>query len=484
MDRRNFLKSVGAFSISMAALGHGGGNRRPEKYNIIFIMADDLGPDELGCYGSDEMKTPCIDELAQGGTFFNTAYVTPVCQPSRVLVMTGRYGFRTKHYNMGDRPGGPSNVEPEINFLETEPTFGQLLQKQGYKTAMAGKWQLIGYTPRWVPKAGFDEYCIWSIPYNEGYGSRQINPGGRLSPAGSRYFHPSIEQNGKMLKTKPDDYGPDIYADFLIDFMKRHKTDPFMLYYSMCLPHTPLGPTPDHPDLPVKNHISMLRYKVEYMDKLVGRITKAVDDLGLREKTIIIFGSDNGTEWRGKNTPTERGARVPLVFNCPGLLKRKGAINALTDYTDLLATFVDIAGGKLPDEYEFDGKSLMPVLTGKTKHHRKWIFSFMGQFRILRTDDYLLEMECDDYEGDFYYCKDKYNFSEYENVTDSDDPVHIASRQEFDNILKDLPRPDLSVNQRIWFIRYLERYNPDFDYERVYPQKLRDNPDLEGSQRA
>ncbi len=485
MDRRSFLKKASAVSLALTAGDFAMANEKQDsqRYNIIYIMADDLGSKEVGCYGSKEMNTPFIDELAKGGTFFHTAYTVPVCVPSRVLVMSGRYATRTGYYNMGERPGGPRAVEPPLNSIESEPSFGKLLQDMGYKTALAGKWQLQGPTSRWIPKAGYDEYCVWrGAGLREGYGSPQVNPGGRIGPQGSRYFHPVIEQNGQYIETKPDDYGPDIYCNFLIDFMKKHKDEPFLLYYPMCLPHTPLGPTPDHPDLPVKADIGLLKYKVKYMDKLVGRIVRAVDELGLREKTVIIFGSDNGTEWRGKNTPTERGARVPLVANCPGLIKAQGGIDALTDYSDLLPTFVDIAGGKLPEEYEFDGKSLAPVLTGKTKHHREWIFSYLGHYRVLRTADYLLEMECDEYRGDFYYCRGKRNFSEYENVTDSDESRHIKARKEFDKILEDLPAPELTDEQKIWLIRYLERYNPHFDdYKKTYPQKLRDNPALEGS---
>ncbi len=483
MNRRHFLKKASAFGCTLAVssflYAH---NQQKEKYNVIFIMADDLGPDELSCYGSKEINTPNIDKLANNGTYFNTAYTCPVCAPSRVLVMTGRYGQLTKHYNMGSRPGGPKNFEPHLDFTATEPTFAKILKNNGYKTAIAGKWQLVPPTFKKIYDAGFDEYCVWRIGHQEGYGRREKHPEGRTSKAGSRYYHPSIEKNGELQKTKPSDFGPDMYTDFLIDFMKRNREAPFLLYYPACLPHRPTGPTPDDPDQPIENTFKALKCNIEYLDKLVGRITKAVDKLGLREKTVIFFGGDNGTEKRGKNTPTERGARVPLITNCPGLIKDQGALDTLTDFSDLTPTFTDLANAKLPSKYEFSGKSLMPVLTGKTKHHRDWIFSYMGQFRILRTDNYLLELECPDYKGDFYYTNGYHDFEKYENVTDSDNPEHVKARKKFDKILKKLPCPDLTVDQRIWFIKYLENYNPEFEgYKKVYPDKLKKNPQLKGS---
>lgn len=476
MDRRTFCKNT-LFAASTLIFGScrpqakSGKTALNNHYNIIFLMADDLGPAELGCYGNKIIKTPNIDRLAAGGMRFKTCYATPVCGPTRVLLMTGRYGFRTGHFNMGDRPGGPKSYEPALDFTETETTFADMLKNNGYATAIAGKWQLVPPSFDKIPGCGFDEHMSWKIVFDEEFGGREMTPGGPGKP-GSRYFHPSIFHNGKAIKTKPTDFGPDMFTGFINDFIRENtkKNKPFVAYYSMVLPHRPIGPTPDHPDQPVENSYTSLKYNVEYIDKLVGRIVDTVNKTGQRDNTVIFFVGDNGTETLGKNTPTEKGCRVPLIVNCPGLVKPGVVSDALVDFSDFMPTFAELGKAELPSDKEYDGKSLLPVLTGETSRHRDWIFSYMGQFRILRTDKWLLEEECEDFNGRFLYCGNDRTGENYKDVTDSNDPEAVSMRAKFDKILAKLPRPVLPASERARFIDYLDRYNPDYNLSQAYPK--------------
>lgn len=476
MNRRRFLQTAAAGTAGML-LGISTGNKacgaEPGGKNVLLIMADDLGPNELSCYGSTEIHTPNIDKLASEGMRFQTCYTVPVCAPSRILLMTGRYGFRTRYYNMGARPGGPRFYQPELDFTEHEKTFAHLVKQRGYATALAGKWQLVPPSFDKIPASGFDEHLNWAISYQEGYGVREQFPEGREGTAGSRYFHPSLMRNGKRVKTKPTDFGPDCFTDFLIDFMKRNHNagKKFLAYYPMALPHRPIGPTPDHPDHPVDNSDTALKYNVEYIDKLVGRMVKSLEEMGIRDETLILFTGDNGTEDRGKNTPTEAGAKVPLIVNCPGLVRKGVVSDALVDFSDIFPTIAEVTNSPLFADREYDGHSLVPIFTGEKAEIRQWIFSFMGQFRVLRTRKWLLENECKDYKGDLYYCGDQYDPARYDNVTHSNDPAVLAARKELGRILEKLPAPNLSPEDRVWFLEYLKRYSGGrFNLQQAYPK--------------
>ncbi len=275
-----------------------------QRPNIVLIMADDVSWECFSCYGAEDYKTPHLDALAAKGIRFNHCYSTPICTTSRVKIMTGKYNFRNyTHFGY---------LQPE------EKTFAQLLKSAGYKTAIAGKWQLSGLyhgapgnqdASRPV-KAGFDEYCLWQVT------TQKSSKNG-----GERFWSPPLEQNGKFL-TKEDNhlkYGPDLMSDFLCNFIKRNKDDPFFVYYPTVLVHDPFVPTPDTIGDRPRTHGSNKQPKdkaakkanfvamVQYLDKMVGKIVKQVDDLGQLENTIILFTADNGTHvsltsrWEGQN---------------------------------------------------------------------------------------------------------------------------------------------------------------------------------------
>ena len=163
------------------------------------------------------------------------------------------------------------------------------------------------------------------------------------------------------MPTTIDDYGPDIFTDFVIDFAERKRDKPFFIYFPMALTHNPAYSTPaSNPNLKEKFRDSKkekFKENVEYMDALVGRIVKSLEDLDLRDDTIVIFVGDNGTGGEGKATPTELGARVPMIVNCPGRVKATGLSKALVDTSDVMPTLVELCGASLPENHPIDGHS-------------------------------------------------------------------------------------------------------------------------------
>ncbi|RZO60613.1 MAG: arylsulfatase A [Limisphaerales bacterium] len=339
-------------------------NQSDLKYNIILIMADDSAADNYGCYGSTFFKTPILDRLANTGAKFNHCYSEPVCTPSRVKIMTGRSGVR--------------NYVQFGTLDKDEITFGNIMKKAGYATAIAGKWQLHnGDRGTLAPASGFDTYCLWNYP---GTGS-------------SRYWNPSIMQDGQLLETTSKDYGPDIFSDFIVEFIKKNKEKPFFAYYPMALVHSPFPKTPDTLSPGEKTakakgmDLSNFKDMTLYADKIVGKIVSCLERNGLREKTVLIYTTDNGTH-RNLTYPyksesrkgekayaTDGGTHVPLILNCPGTIPRGIKCNDLVDFSDFVPTISEIGKANPPD-IQLDGKSFWPQCLGKKGNPRKWIFQY------------------------------------------------------------------------------------------------------------
>jgi arylsulfatase A-like enzyme len=350
----------------------------PERPNILLILVDDLGKDWISCYGADDIETPRIDQLASSGLRFNHAYSMPQCTPTRATLLTGQYPWRTGWVNHWDVPRWG------IAYFDWEKytTFARLLKQVGYKTAVAGKWQINDFRlePRALEKHGFDDWCVWT-----GYEGQ--NP-----PSGKRYQDVYVHTR-KGSRTRVGEFGPDVYCDFLIDFMKHHREEPQLLYFPMALTHGPLVPTPREPNASGKRdrHKAMVRYT----DHLVGRLVDALETLDLRQSTLVFFTTDNGTgrgqlgrvagqrPSGGKATLFEGGVCQPFVVNCPGAVG-KGVTDALVDFTDMLPTFADLAGAPLKPGVELDGRSFAPLLRGQAADSpRQWILSMgFGKARL------------------------------------------------------------------------------------------------------
>lgn len=408
------------------------------KPNILLVLIDDCSAEEIGCYGNSENKTPVLDNLAIKGARFETFWSAPICSPSRALIMTGRYGFRTGWYHNHMRKNIPL---PEENLI-----FSQPLQEAGYRTAVAGKWQLPGMPPEY----GFDEHCLWAYENylpdgikHEGYDS--LNPEAYNFKYMARYWHPSILKNGEYFPTTNDVYGPDVHSDFLVNFMTESTDKPFFAYYSMVLTHDPFYPTPDTVEgdegkLGPTDMEKNFKGYVEYVDKLVGKIISALEASGQLENTAIVVTADNGTTTRGKGRAQEIGVRVPLIVWWPGMIENMGVMRELAEFSDIFPTLMDIAGVEIPDDYVHDGRSFLPLLTGKSYQEREYVFSYLGTKRLVRDKRWLLEGD-----GTFYDCmeyRSPRGYQDYKDVTESTDPVVLAAMARLEKFLEDKPAPN------------------------------------------
>ena len=434
---------------SLTTIARGAEKRPP---NLIVIMADDLGAKELSCYGNPKHQTPHLDKLARTGIQFETCYTAPICHPTRFEIMTGQYGCNNGVCQFAGRPGGPDpdgRAEQIVNHV----TFAQLLKEVGYATALAGKWQLTGKLPTLVYETGFDEYCMWAYAHNLPEGVTHAGGyEGKGKKRTSRYWHPSIIKNGKYVPTKPDDYGPDLFTAHVIDFARRHRDQPFFIYYPMVLTHAPHYSTPATSPNEVEkfrhSKEEKFRENVEYMDTLVGRIVTALEEMGLRENTIVFFTGDNGTGGEGKGQPTELGARVPMIVNCPGTVKAQGLSKELVDTSDVLPTLVELAKATLPTDRPIDGRSFAPLLRGEKGKPREWVFAFLGDRRVLRTKRWLIERNNPSDFGRMFDCGGSRDGTNYKDVTDSSDPQVLAAKEELLKILATKPVPTVSPQQR------------------------------------
>jgi len=343
-----------------------------DRPNIVFIMVDDLGPEWISSYGGEGIETPNVDKLAQQGLSFDNAYSMPQCTPTRATLLTGQYPFRHGWVNHWDVPrwGAGGHFDPNQNF-----SFARELKKVGYVNGIAGKWQINDFRvqPNALRDHGFDEWSMWT-----GYESR--NP-----PSAERYWEPYIYSHEHPSKTYQGRFGPDVYNDFTLEFLERNHEKPFMLYYPMVLTHGPLVHTPHEPFADDK--YEMHRAMVRYTDFLVGKLVKKLDDLGVRDKTYVIFTTDNGTSGGisgrlsgravrgGKAKLTENGPRQPFIVTGPGVAPGTRT-DALTDFSDLMPTFVALAGAQLPEGQQIDGHSLVDVFHGKDREGpRDWILA-------------------------------------------------------------------------------------------------------------
>lgn len=353
------------------------------KPNILFILLDDLGKEWVSAYGAEEIKTPVMDNLAATGIKFNNFWSMPQCTPTRIAFMTGQYPYRNGWVNHWDVPrwGGGCHFDWTKN-----PSIARVMKSGGYKTAVTGKWQVNDFRvqPEAMVKHGFDEYCMWT-GYEAG-----------VKASAERYWDPYIhtKEGSKTYKGK---FGEDIFSDFLIDFMKKNKKDPMFMYYAMCLPHTPFVHTPLEPN--VKSKMDKHKAMVRYVDFIVGKLLKALDELDLRKNTIVVITTDNGTSGSvsgllngrqvkgGKTKTTENGINGPFIVNCPGLVPSGKSNHTLCDVTDLLPTFAEIGGANLPSGHIIDGISFADVILGKSDNGpRTWSMSMGGKNNARRTD--------------------------------------------------------------------------------------------------
>lgn len=365
--RRDFIKAAG-FGIAGWAMS--GAAAKPKsavgrKPNIVFILADDLGWAELGCYGNSFNETPNLDKLAKQGMRFTDAYAAaPVCSPYRAALMTGQYPARV---------GITDYLRPnDKNHLSTQyVTIAEALKNAGYATGIIGKWHLTGYANHAAdefPPAlhGFDETIVSE---NRGIG-------------GGSYFHP-YHFNREIQKRLPGkEYLVDRCNLEAVEFIERHKDEPFFLYLSHYAVHTRLNGKPEFvaefekkpgagKGFKAQRNNPHLAAQLKSIDEGVGMIIRKLDELGLSDETILVFTGDNGGEDRvtsnaplraGKSTLYEGGIRVPLIVSCPNVVPAGTICKTPTSNIDFYPTLCQLAGIMPDSQHHCDGVSILPLL--------------------------------------------------------------------------------------------------------------------------
>lgn len=343
------------------------------RTNVILIMADDLGYETLGCNGGTSYRTPNLDRLARTGVRFTNCYANPLCTPTRVSLMTGRFMHRN-YTQFGHLPAG-------------EPTFGHMMQDAGYATAVVGKWQLgagRGQGGTHPDEAGFDEHLLKIESNRDGYADPIIYSSEHPEP-----------------RPMTGSYGPDVFADYIAGFLERNRNRPFFLYHPMFLTHFFFSPTPESPEWKtgdrrltaphhLRTHPLNTRFftdMVAHMDKNIGRIVRKLDELGLRENTLLMFLGDNGTEVSiqsrmgdtkvqgGKGSLTDEGTHVPMVVNWPGQAGAGLVADDPVVPSDFLATIAEATGAnprRPPGDSKLDGVSFLPRVTVRPGKGRDW----------------------------------------------------------------------------------------------------------------
>jgi arylsulfatase len=374
--RRHGVHSTMKLRLLLVSLALGTLLPAAQQPNMVLILADDLGYGDLGCYGSEKIKTPHLDSLAAEGLRLTSFYAQAVCGPSRAALMTGCYPIRVAE------PGNRKNQHTVLHPREV--TVAELLRDAGYATACIGKWHLgeasktspSGFNPATMPNAqGFDSF--YGTPLFNGY-TVQVD---------DAKFRSTLLRNESVVVPAVDSWD-DITQDYTreaIDFIRRHREQPFFLYLAHNMPHIPLGASARF-----KGRSAGGPYgdAVEELDWSCGEIVKTLRELGLAENTLVVFTSDNGP-WvettkgmepggkpfiprdhsgnadplRGYKMLTwEGGLRVPCIAWWPGKIPAGSASDAVTSTIDFLPTFTALAGGQVPGDRVIDGRDLTALL--------------------------------------------------------------------------------------------------------------------------
>jgi arylsulfatase A len=351
----------------------------PAKPNIIFILADDLGYGDIGCYGQKLIRTPRLDQMAREGTRFTQAYSgAPVCAPARCVLMTGKHTGHARIRGNSDRP-----IHAE------DATLAEALQRAGYATGATGKWGLGLEDSAGAPwKKGFNEFL------------------GYLDQTHAHTYYPDYLWKNRERMEIPENrngqrrvYSHDLFASFALDFIRKHKDEPFFFYGAFTIPHAEVVAPDDElfaeyrakkwpepkPFAGAKTYSAQKEPRavraamITRLDRDVGRILDLLDELKLSENTLVIFTSDNGPIGAGGQDPEffdsngplrdlkftlyEGGMREPFIARWPGKIARGAESAFVTDFTDMFPTFADMAGAKTPAG--LDGVSILPTLTGQ-----------------------------------------------------------------------------------------------------------------------
>ena len=428
-NRRDFMKTAGTGAALAATLPWWSGCVSAQKKpNIIYILADDLGYGELGCYGQAKIKTPHIDRLAAEGMRFTQHYSgSPVCAPSRCTLLTGLHtghSYIRDNDEMNQRGDvwRDRSIEGQRPLLMGTETVGHMLKGAGYATSCIGKWGLGGPEDEGHPNLqGFDHFFgyLCQREAHNYYPDHLWRNRDRVE-LNNEYLHPherlaqdaDPDDAASYARYKGQDYAPDLMEAEALDFIDTHQNQPFFLYLATPVPHVSLqvpdealaaydGAFEESPYkgekgyLPHQRPLSAYAAMITRMDRTVGRIMAQLKALGLDENTLVIFSSDNGATFNGgtdreffkSNAPLrggkcevyEGGIRVPLVARWPGKIKSGSTSDHVSAFWDMLPTFAEVAGAAPPRET--DGISLLPALTEEREQpeHEYLYWEYFGR---------------------------------------------------------------------------------------------------------
>lgn len=393
-------------NITKAHQKSNGQKATPDRPNVVFILADDMGYCDLSCYGSKHVKTPNIDRLAATGTSFTQSYAgSGISSPSRCSLMTGK---NTGHTTIRDNfcqaggiegkkqtPKGQIDIR-RMHLLPTDTTLATVMGMAGYRTCIVNKWHLDGFNPEATPlNRGFDEFYGWLIS---------------TIYSNDPYYYPYYRFNNynlENIKANKNDahkiHNTDLSTDDAIKFIRRNKKNPFFLYLAYDAPHEPyiIDNTTWYDDeswdLNTKRYASL----ITHMDEAIGRVVKELERLGLRENTMIIFASDNGAAvqapldllhcngtFRGRKALLyEGGIRVPFIVNQPGRVPVQQLENIIY-FPDVMPTLAALSGSKTPQG--IDGMNILPLFYGRQidTDNRLLYWEFPGKQRAARLGDW------------------------------------------------------------------------------------------------
>ena len=393
-----------------------------KKPNIIFIMADDLGYADLGCYGQTKIKTPNIDKMASEGIIFTNHYSgSTVCMPSRASLLTG---YDQGHASVRGNPVWTNSGTP-VNLKPNETTVANELKKVGYKTAIIGKWGLSeGDAKNNMPSNhGFDYF----LGYKK-HGDAHHYYWDTLYRNNDPYI---LKENNFALKKGK--YTHDIFVNEALSYVEKEKDNPFFLYLALTIPHLELTVPEDSKESyqnlgwPERKMNTKGHYKndeegnttyagmVSRMDRDLGKLFDKLKELGIDENTIVFFTSDNGPEYEkrdhffnsngdlrgGKRDLYEGGIRIPFIAKFPGKIAPGSKSNHISAFWDFLPTACELVGIE-PSNKDINGISLVPELMGKTEEQKKhdflyWEFNeLQGPIQAIRKGDWKLVWKLED----------------------------------------------------------------------------------------
>jgi arylsulfatase A-like enzyme len=347
--------------------------------NFIIIFTDDQGYQDLGCFGSPNIKTPRIDQMANEGMRFTNFYAQTVCGPSRAALMTGCYPLRVA------RQSDPDSIHPELHSKEI--TIAEVLKNQGYATGAFGKWDLAGHRQK--------NYKPDLLPTHQGFDTYFGTPGSNDAAVNLIRGTQLIETNVEMASLTKR------YTDEAITFIEDNRDGPFFIYLAHTMPHTKLAASKQFKG---KSAGGLYGDVIEELDFHVGRVLDKVSELGLDENTYTIFTSDNGP-WlirkkhsghalplrSGKTTCWEGGMRVPCIVRAPGNVPAGKTCNAVAATIDLLPTIASLAGTSCPDDRVIDGVDISQLIHGTENHLERNFFYFQHDcLRAVRSGKWKL----------------------------------------------------------------------------------------------